>query len=104
MVVFNRERRNYELPKIASSPYIRSLIDIVDSKTNVGGRNLASQSPCLVFEWMDTDLWSLPSEQYRSSKLPKTVAKAMLRALVTIKDSGAVHTGMIVWNSITVPL
>ena len=61
MVVFEREQRNYDLPEIAASPYIRSLIDIVDSDIDT---SLASQPRCMVFEWMDTDIWSLPSEQY----------------------------------------
>ena len=91
MVVFEREQRNHELPGIAASPYIRSLIDIVDSDTTA---TLAPQPRCMAFEWMDTDIWSLSSEQYRSSKLPKIIAKSVLRALITIKEKGAVHTGM----------
>lgn len=94
MVPFDRERRNYELPEIAASPDIRSLIDIVDSETDAESKSLASQPPCMVFEWMDTDIWNLRSEQHRSSKLPKIIAKSLLRALVTIKEKGATHTGM----------
>ena len=99
MVVFEREKHNYELPGIAASPYIRSLVDVVDSNTDT---NLVSQPPCMVFEWMDTDIWHLPSEQYRSSKLPKIIAKSLLRALVTIKEQGGTHTGMTVWSPVCV--
>lgn len=42
---------------------------------------------------MDSGLWNLPAEQYRSgSKLPKVIARSILEALVVIQELGGTHT------------
>jgi serine/threonine protein kinase len=56
-----------------------------------------SQKPplpqCMVFEWMDTDLWQLPSKPFRSgSQLPRIVARSILEALAVIDSEYGVHT------------
>jgi hypothetical protein len=55
---------------------------------------------CMVFEWMDTDLWQLPSESFRSSsKLPRRVTRSVLEALAVLDELGGVHTGLDLYNS-----
>lgn len=47
----------------------------------------------MVFEWMDTDLWQLPSKRFRSgSELPRTVARSLLNALAVFEDEDGVNT------------
>jgi serine/threonine protein kinase len=47
----------------------------------------------MVFEWMDTDLWQLPSKPFRSgSELPRIVARSILEALAVFEDENGVHT------------
>lgn len=51
-----------------------------------------SQPQCMVFEWMDTDLWQLPSKPFRSaSPLPRIVARSVLEALVVFDNEDGVH-------------
>jgi len=51
-----------------------------------------SQLPCMVFEWMDTDLWQLPSKRFRSRpQLPRIVARSILEALVVMNSENGVH-------------
>ena len=46
----------------------------------------------MVFEWMDTDLWQLPSKPFRSgSPLPRIVAQSVLEALVVFDSEDGVH-------------
>ncbi len=49
----------------------------------------------MVFEWMEHDLRTVPSNQFRqNSRLPKIIAKSVLLALALLKTQyGAVHTG-----------
>ncbi|PGH23516.1 serine/threonine protein kinase [Polytolypa hystricis UAMH7299] len=49
---FDRELDPHRVPAIASSPYIRQLLDVIDPEEGAqqGHRRM-------VFEWMDTDLW-----------------------------------------------
>lgn len=49
----------------------------------------------MVFEWMEHDLRTVPSNQFRqNSDLPKIIAKSVLSALVLLKTQySAVHTG-----------
>lgn len=47
----------------------------------------------MVFEWMDTDLWQLPSRPFRSgSDLPRIVSRSLLEALAVIESEDGVHT------------
>ena len=51
------------------------------------------QPQCMVFEWMDTDLWQLSSKPFRSgSELPRIVARSILEALVVFDSEEGVHT------------
>jgi hypothetical protein len=94
-VALKREYNNYKIPDIASSPYIRTLYDTVGSFEDVRHGGAAVEDPlCLVLEWMETDLQSLSSHQYRcDSRLPKVISKSVLSALDTFKRYNAAHTG-----------
>jgi hypothetical protein len=95
-VALKREYNNYKNPDIASSPYIRTLYDAVGSfEGNVRQDVAAAEDPpCLVFEWLETDLQSLSSHQYRgSSRLPKVVSKSVLSALDIFRRYNTIHTG-----------
>ena len=53
------------------------------------------QPQCMVFEWMDTDLWQLSSNPFRSgSELPRIVARSILEALAVFDDEEGVYTGV----------
>ncbi|KAI9700119.1 MAG: hypothetical protein M1836_002653 [Candelina mexicana] len=89
---YYRELRNYDVGFVARSPYIRARIDLVGHKDSHDAGVTATQPRCMVFEWMDTDLWQLPSEPFRSgSKLPKMIAKSILQALAVFQESKGVH-------------
>lgn len=95
-VALKREYKNYRNPDIASSSYIRTLYDAVgffeDELLQDG--SATEGPPCLVFEWMETDLRSLPSHQYRDdSSLPKLISKSVLSALDVFKRYNTIHTG-----------
>lgn len=95
-VALKREYNNYTNPDIDSSPYIRTLYDAVGSfEDEVLPDSTASEGPpCLVFEWMETDLRSLPFHQYRDgSPLPKINSKSGLSALDIFRRSNTIHTG-----------
>jgi hypothetical protein len=95
-VALKREYNNYKIPDIASSPYIRTLYDAVGSfEEDVRQGGAAAEDPlCLVFEWMETDLQSLSSHQYRrDSRLPKIISKSVLSTLDIFKRYNATHTG-----------
>ncbi|MCJ1259168.1 hypothetical protein MMC24_007004 [Lignoscripta atroalba] len=88
-----REYRNYGISEIASCPYIRTLYDTVRPDEDSG------DPPCLVFEWMDLDLRSVPANQFRGDpRLPKIVSKAVLSALKRFKRLNAVHTDININN------
>ena len=96
-IILNREHRNYKMPAIASCPYIRSLIDIIPNSDDAREESSfsATENPHLVFEWMEQDLRTVPSDEFRdNSKLPKLIAKSVLSGLALLKDRfNAVHTG-----------
>ncbi|OBT86805.1 hypothetical protein VE02_03913 [Pseudogymnoascus sp. 03VT05] len=48
--------------------------------------------PCLVLEWMDTELRLIPSSAFRSGELPKHVARAVLKALWVLYYIDSTHT------------
>jgi hypothetical protein len=52
---------------------------------------VADVPPCLVLEWMDTELRSIPSSQFRRWELPKQVARSVLSALEVFYFIDAVH-------------
>ncbi|KFY86001.1 hypothetical protein V500_07929 [Pseudogymnoascus sp. VKM F-4518 (FW-2643)] len=87
--VFNRERNNYELPHMDSCKTIRALRDVV------GFDSLKPLEPqCMVFEWMDQDLRTVPYSRFRSDpKLPRVIARSVLETLAFLKETyGAFHS------------
>jgi len=93
-----RERSNYKLPAIISCQYIRTLYDVVGpdgDDAQVESASMTEDPPCMVFEWMEHDLRTVPSDQFRqNSDLPKIIARSVLSALVLLKTQhSAVHTG-----------
>ena len=61
----------------------------------VNRETAADDTLCLVFEWMDHELRTVPSHQHRQNpNLPKIIAKSVLSALALLKtEYNAVHTG-----------
>ena len=92
-----RERDNYNLPAVTSCQYIRTLYDVVgqdvDAVQNSG--TAADDALCLVFKWMEHELQTVPSDEFRqNSNLPKIIARSVLSALALLKtEYNAVHTG-----------
>jgi len=74
------------------------LCDVVESyrdKAWVGDASATDYLICIVFEWMEHSLRTLPSDQFReSSNLPRVIAKSVVSALALLKTKyGAIHTG-----------
>lgn len=95
-VALRCEYNNSKNPDIASSPYIRTFYDAIGSfEEDVHQDSTATENPpCLVFEWMETDLRSLSSLQYRDgSPIPKIISKSVLSALESFKRNNIIHTG-----------
>jgi hypothetical protein len=87
-IALKREYRNHKIFEIASCPYIRTLYDTVRSNED------QQNSSCLVLEWMDLDLRSVPANRFRGDpRLPRVVSNAVLSALKLFKMLKAVHTG-----------
>jgi hypothetical protein len=87
-IALKREYRNYGIFEITSSPYIRTLYDTVQSYEN------QRDPSCLIFEWMDLDLRSVPANRFRGDpRLPRVVSKAVLSGLKLFKMLNVVHTG-----------
>jgi hypothetical protein len=68
-----------------------------EQSTDGGAKEPKLMNDCMVLEWMDTDLWQLPSEPFRSSSSPlsRIVARSILEALVLLDGLGSVHTGQL---------
>jgi hypothetical protein len=86
-VLYSREVGNYEFDCIKQSPYIRPMREVIDNADK-----------CMIFDWMDSDIWSLRAKQGPPTPLLlKTVARSVLGALVAFGDMDgegvAVHTG-----------
>jgi len=95
-----RERNNYLIPGIRSSPYIRSQYDILErdlhsSEDPPQADETATAPPGMVFKWMEYDLWQVPSKRFRrNSVLPKVISRSVLSALAPLKTQyNAIHTG-----------
>ncbi|KAI9678773.1 MAG: hypothetical protein M1817_005830 [Caeruleum heppii] len=94
-IPYDREKVYYDSEVITQSPYIRSRRDVIGHDEGQDGPQSSRQRPCMVFEWMDTDLWQLPSESFRSgSLLPKIVAKSALQALILFDRMDGVHNDL----------
>ncbi|KAJ3558594.1 hypothetical protein NPX13_g9676 [Xylaria arbuscula] len=99
--LLHREFRNYQIPAIKQSPYIRRLHEGVGPFFH---REYEHDEPpeqvnhdhYLVFEWMDQDLWNTPSAPFRGgdSQFPKIVSKSVLEALDIFRKVGGAHTGL----------
>lgn len=95
-----RERINYLIPGIRSSPYIRSQYDVFERDLSCREDSLqvdetATAPPGMVFEWMDYDLWKVPSERFRqNSILPKVISKSVLSALALLKTMQFTRVGV----------
>ena len=95
-----RERNNHLIPGIRSSPFIRSQLDILrhDAESGEGpphADETITAPAGMVFEWMEYDLWHVPSERFRqNSDLPKIISRSVLSALALLKTQyNAIHTG-----------
>ena len=93
-----RELSNYRLPGIASCQHIRALYDVIgpdEDDTQTDNASTTEDPLCIVLEWMDLDLRSLPADEFRRQlNLPKIVAKSVLSALAVLKTQyNAIHTG-----------
>ena len=93
-----RELSNYRLPAVASCQHIRTLYDVIGPDGEDAQNESISRTGdplCMVFEWMEHELRTVPSDQFRqNSNLPKIIAKSVLLALALLKTQyGAVHTG-----------
>jgi hypothetical protein len=96
-ICLKREYDSYQLPAVASCQYIRTLCDVESYRDEAGvGDASATDYPIyMVFEWMEHNLRTLPSDQFReNSNLPRAIAKSVLSALALLKTKyGAIHTG-----------
>jgi len=96
-----RERNCYLIPGVRSSPYIRRQYDILQPFDGSDYRLLSPEDdmavapPGLVLEWMDYDLWDVPSERFRqTSNLPRIICRSILSALALLKtEYDMIHTG-----------
>lgn len=76
---------------IAQSPHIRSLLEVIDHDEPTA--DTSQQPSCMIFEWMDSDLWQIPSNPFRTgSQLPRVIARSVLNALTVFDCDGGVHT------------
>lgn len=95
-ILLAREYRSYQIPDFATSPYIRHMLEAIGMPQEQGNNSIAPalHPPCLIFEWMDTDLWHVPSKPFRNdTELPKVVCRSVLSALAIFKKHGKTHTG-----------
>jgi hypothetical protein len=89
-VALRREYRNYQIPALASSRFIRTMYEVVGP---IEANECSTQPGCLVFEYMDTVLRKVPSNLFRDSNLPKGISKSVLSALEVMRAQHKVHTG-----------
>jgi hypothetical protein len=97
-ICFKRERENYKFPAVAGCQHIRALYDVIgpdEGDAQVFSTSETDDPACMVFEWMDHDLRTVSSEQFRQhSNLPKVIAKSVLSALALFKaEYNGIHTG-----------
>jgi hypothetical protein len=94
-ICLKREHDNYKLAAVASCPYIRKLIDIIEPNCSTQSASTTEGQLCLVFEWMEQDLRTVPSDPFRdNSNVPKIIAKSILSALSLLESEyDAIHTG-----------
>ncbi|KMP08082.1 hypothetical protein CIHG_09228 [Coccidioides immitis H538.4] len=86
-IIYQTEANCYGYRCITSSPYIRAMHEVVDNSTD----------RCMVFECLDTDLWSLRARaQELGQPFLKITAKSILEAVKVFSDMDghftAVHT------------
>lgn len=85
-----------DLPQIPAEPHIRSCHEIVGDWSSQEAKTL-NEFPCMILEWMDTELWNVPTDQVRSSpELVRAVAHSGLSACVVFEENlKGTHTGEI---------
>ncbi|OBT99172.1 hypothetical protein VE01_02621 [Pseudogymnoascus verrucosus] len=88
-----REYQTYQNPFVAESPFIRSLHEGVGDMESLDAAPVDGVAPpCLVLEWMDTELRLISSSAFRSGELPKHVARQVLKALWVLYYIDSAHT------------
>ncbi|KAK2807229.1 hypothetical protein FQN50_005516 [Emmonsiellopsis sp. PD_5] len=85
--LYEQESDIYEFNCIRRSPYIRAIQEVIDNGTD----------KCMIFEWMDSDLWSLRGAKHElGPSFLKVTAKSVLEAVRVFADmdgqGAAVHT------------
>ncbi|KFY71110.1 hypothetical protein V499_08685 [Pseudogymnoascus sp. VKM F-103] len=88
-----REFQTYQNPFVAESPFIRSLHEGLGDMESLSAAHVVGVAPpCLVLEWMDTELRLVPSRAFRGGELPKHVARQVLKALWVLYYIDSAHT------------
>ena len=88
-----REFQTYQNPFVAESPFIRSLHEGVGDMASLDAAHVSGVAPpCLVLEWMDTELRLVSSSAFRGGELPKHVARQVLKALWVLYYIDSAHT------------
>ncbi|PGH19866.1 CMGC protein kinase [Polytolypa hystricis UAMH7299] len=84
-MMYKPELDAHEFNCIRNSPYITSMYEAIDNGTD----------KCMVFEWLDHNLWSLRyQKRARNSALPKTAAKSVLQALTALSNMDGQGAGV----------
>ncbi|KAK2735225.1 hypothetical protein FQN55_002225 [Onygenales sp. PD_40] len=94
-LVLERELHAHRLPYIQGAKFIRQAVDvIIKSEHDDWTPSLPSVNKRIVFEWMDTDLWTTRpfGKPFSNPKLPAIVAKSILEALLIFQQTSNVHT------------
>jgi hypothetical protein len=90
-----REYQTYQNPFVAESPFIRSLHEGVGDMASLDTAHVSGVAPpCLVLEWMDTELRLVSSSAFRGGELPKHVAIQVLKALWVLYYIDSAHTSI----------
>ncbi|KAL8722372.1 MAG: hypothetical protein Q9181_007506, partial [Wetmoreana brouardii] len=84
-----REYDVYKRRGVASSPYIRSLVDVVGDVEELQ----RGKGGCLVLEWLESTLGELSPDDFRNNTtFLKAFFRAGLSAIETFQDEGLVNT------------
>ncbi|EGD91919.1 CMGC protein kinase [Trichophyton rubrum D6] len=84
-VIYQTEANCYGYRCVAESPYIRALHEVVDNDTD----------RCMVFEYLDTDLWSLRARaQELGQPFLKAAARSILEAVKAFSDMDGHFTAL----------
>ncbi|KAB8339123.1 hypothetical protein FH972_022059 [Carpinus fangiana] len=95
-LTISREHTLFKNPHIVSSPYFRTCHDFIGQWEALPAAGSSTESsPCLVLQWMDSNLSSIPYQTLRAKPhVIRAVAKSILSALQLLTEKfKAVHTG-----------